>query len=341
MLQYFEVCGTDYEKGFEIGKRFKEYLNKVIGKYDEQKQKAFDKIKSLELKLKEILPDCLDEIYGRADGAGVSRDSMLLLFFPEIFKKIDNCTTVIVKKPDRVLFAHNEDEPFSDTSNTALIKYNYEDRFVVSYTRADRLAGSAFSFNSYGLFISTNFIFGENLNLDNLSRYIVSRELINSKSIDEVLDKLNRYEVASAFSINVLDLNSLEVINVEKDVKEYYKTQITERYARSNHFHTKVGDTATYPESTRFRFVKTNELVKKVDVGSATLKDVLDILGYEGDTYDTSVHLNYDKYPTESTTIATFCTDTTKNEIYVFDYMGKTILTLDRQGNLLSRDMMK
>ncbi len=96
--------------GYQIGKKFKKYLSTVISKYECKLPQAIDSVKHLEMKLKALLPNCLDEIYGRADGAEVSRDAMLLLFFPEIFKRIDGCTTAIVKKSDKVLFVHNEDE---------------------------------------------------------------------------------------------------------------------------------------------------------------------------------------------------------------------------------------
>lgn len=340
-MEYIEVSGSNYEMGFQIGKKFKNYLSNVLSEYDFKVSKVFKTIKYLEQKMKVVFPNCLDEIYGRADGANVSRDSMLLLFFPEVFNKIDGCTTAIVKKTNSVLFAHNEDEKNCTKENIALIKYNYKDRFVVSLTRADKLAGNAFSFNSDGLIISSNQICDEGLNLNNLSRYIVSREVINSRSIAEIVDLLQKIDVASAFSLNVLDINSNEIINIEKDLHEIYLTKIEARYVRSNHFHAKQHDESKEPKSSKFRYSKANELIKKINLESCSLNDVREILNYKTDDYYKTIFKDYDKYhSSKSLTVATFCTDTSKNEIIIYDYIYKCIIVLNREGNIVSQNKL-
>lgn len=340
MIPYFEVSGTDYEIGFQIGQKFKEYLSKIIGKYDKVVNKVYDKIKHLEQKCKILLPNCLDEIYGRADGANISRDSMLLLFFPEIFKQIDGCTTVILKKDNGVLFAHNEDQNNCTNENTALIKYIYKDKFIIAHTRADRLAGSAFSFNSYGLLISSNYVYGESLNLENLSRYIVVRDVINSKSIEEAKQKLKIYDVASAFSLNILNMNTNEVVNVEKDIHDVYITDIKDKYARSNHFHAKSHDETKDPVSSKFRYTKSNELLKELDIETSNVDEILNILKYETDDYCKTIYKNHFKYSNRSTTIATLYTDTRENEICILDYIGRSKIVLNKSGKIVQTNKM-
>ena len=111
-MKYLEITGTYYDFGFQIGRYFKNYLNSIIKPYREKiKFKKVNKhVSYLENKLKKSFPNCLEEINGRADGAGIERKTMLLLFFPEIFKRVDGCTTIIVKQQNNFLFAHNEDE---------------------------------------------------------------------------------------------------------------------------------------------------------------------------------------------------------------------------------------
>lgn len=337
MLNYFEVSGTDYEMGFQIGEYFKEYLNKRIDEFDKKVNLAKEKIDFLKEKMEKNFPNLLQEIYGRADGANVPRDSLLLMFFPEVYKRIDGCTTVIVKKNDSVLFCHNEDNKNFTLENTALIKYNYKNRFVIAYTNAERLAGSAFSYNSYGLAFSCNYIYGGETNLDNLSRYIVVRDLINSKSIDEIIEKLNKTNVASPFSMNILDTKTNDVLNIEKDIQELYITHINDKYARSNHFHKKETDLTKIPESTKFRFEKTNELIKKVDVNTCTMNDLIEILMYHTDDYNKCIYKEYDKYQGKSVTDATYCVDTLSDSLKVYDYIGKSILIIDKSGKLISQ----
>lgn len=337
MLNYFEVSGTDYEMGFQIGSYFKKYLNKRIIEFDKKVNLAKEKINYLKNKLEQNFPNLLQEIYGRADGANVSKDSLLLMFFPEVYKRIDGCTTVIVKKNDSVLFCHNEDNKNFTLENTALIKYNYKDKFVISYTMAERLAGSAFSYNSYGLVFSCNYIYGGKLNLDNLSRYIIVRDLINSKTIDEVLEKLKKTNVASPFSINILDTNTNDVLNIEKDIAELYITHINDKYARSNHFHKKETDLEKIPESTKFRFEKTNELIKQIDINTCTIDDLVKILMYHTDDYNKCVYKEYDKYHDKSVTDATYCVDTLNDNLTIYDYIGKSVLIINKNGKLISQ----
>ena len=107
----FGVTGTEYEMGYKIGEKFKMYLQNKVKIYDEKITNpiVYSKVKEMESKLKNEFPKCLEEIYGRAAGAEVSRDSLLLMFFPEIFKSIDGCTTILLKKSNgKFLFSHNE-----------------------------------------------------------------------------------------------------------------------------------------------------------------------------------------------------------------------------------------
>lgn len=339
MLEFFEVKGTDYEMGFAIGRRFEKYLQKRIVEFDEKARLYPEHICAIEQKLKSKLPYLLQEIYGRADGAGISRESYILMLFPELFRRTEGCTTLVVKKPDgSVLFAHNDDNECFDLDNTALIKYNYGDYYIVSYTMIERLSGSAFSFNGKGMVFSSNYIFGDNLNLDNLSRYIVVRDVINSASIDEALSKLRATDVASPFSLNMLELKTGRAVNVEKDVHDIYITEITDRYARSNHFHTKKGDSSTATTDSKFRFKKATELVSRLDTSTCTIADLVSILRYKTSVYDESIYKQYGDYHGIWVTDATFAVDTEEELFVVYDYIGHSVLKLSRDGTLISQE---
>ncbi len=337
MLELFEVTGTDYEMGYQIGKKFKNYLQSRIAEFDQKAPLLADCIKKFEEKLERQFPDLLQEIYGRADGAEISRSGYLLMLFPEVYRNTEGCTTLILKKSDSVLFAHNDDNDNFTLDNTALIKYNYGDNYIISYTMVERLSGSAFTINGNGMVFSSNFIFGDNLNLDNLSRYVVVRSLINSSSIDEVLDRLRNTDVASPFSLNMLELGTLRAVNVEKDIRNIYVTEITDRYARSNHFHKKVGDSSTATADSKFRYAKANELLSSMDASTAEIGDLVDILRYSTDIYDESIYKQYGDYHGVWVTDATLCLDTADGYFSVYDYIGNSVLKISRDGNLLSQ----
>lgn len=326
-MKLIEVRGTEYEMGYEIGKYFKSYLRETIKKYDIKIKvpNVYKKVKQLEKKLKEQYPKCLEEIYGRADGAGISRDSTLLMFFPEIFKKIDGCTTLIMKNKDGdFLFSHNEDDRNYNVDNIVLVKYTYDDYWIIGYTMAEKLTGSSFTFNSYGMIFSSNYIYDTKIDLNNISRYIVVRDIMNSSNVREVVKKLKDSYVASAFSLNILDLNKNMAINIEKDIKEIYITNIEDRYARANHFIAKQQDLPDKPISSEFRYNKSRELINKLSQKNVTINDLISILNYETHDYYKSIFKSPKKYNDKSITVANFSYDAVSNEIIIKDYLDNS-----------------
>lgn len=330
-MKKFEVRGTEYEMGLKIGKVFRSYLQHEIKIYDNKimNPNVLSSVKSMENKLRTEFPKYLDEIYGRADGAKVSRDSILLMFFPEIYNGTDGCTTLMLKKENGTfLFSHNEDEKNYTSENIGLIKYIYDDYWIIGYTLAKRLTGSAFSYNSYGLVFSSNYIYDSKIDLENISRYIMVRDIISSKNIDDVIEKMKNHKVASAFSMNILDTNLNRAVNIEKDIDEFYIKEIDNRYARSNHFILKDKDLPEKPVSSNFRYNKTNELINKLDNKSSTIEDLINILKYESDEYFETVFKNPDKYKDKSITCANFSYDNESKMIYIKDYLSKSEIKL-------------
>lgn len=328
-MKKYVVSGTDYDMGYKVGNIFKEYLCSEIKKYDEKilNENVYSKVKELELKLKNESSNCLEEIYGRADGAGVDRESLLLMFFPEIYKKVDGCTTLILKNKDnKFLFSHNEDDKNYTTENTALIKYDYGNYWIVGYTMAEKLTGSSFAYNSYGLVFSSNYIYDTKIELDNISRYIMVRNVMNARTLDEAIEILKSSKVASAFSLNILDTKMNKAINIEKDIEEIYMTSIEDRYARANHFIAKENDLTEKPISSKFRNTKTNELIKNIDQSTAKIEDLKTILNYETEDYYKSVFKDPKKYADKSVTVANFSYDGANNFIEINDYLGDSEL---------------
>lgn len=331
-MKKYIVSGNDYDMGYKVGNIFKEYLQNEIKKYDEKmlNKNIYSIVKKLELKLKEESFSCLEEIYGRADGAEVSRDSLLLMFFPEIYKRIDGCTTLILKdRNGKFLFSHNEDDKRYTSENTALIKYDYGKYWIVGYTMAEKLTGSSFGYNSYGLVFSSNYIYDTKIELNNISRYIMVRDVMKARNLDEAISILKNKKVASAFSLNILDTKNNEAINVEKDIEKTYVTNITDRYARANHFTTKKVDLIEPLPSSKFRNEKSNELINKIDKNNANIEDLRTILNYETEDYYKSIFKSPKKYTDQSITVANFSYDGENNVVEIIDYLSDSKLMLE------------
>ena len=332
-MKYLEISGTYYDFGFQIGKYFKRYLNKIIEPYREKiKVKKVNKyVNLLENKLEKLFPNCLEEIYGRADGAKIERKTMLLLFFPEIFKNIDGCTTIIVKQQDNFLFAHNEDGK-STPENTVLVKFENKSKFLIALVTAERLAGFAFSFNSDGMIFSCNHIAGSKINIKNISRYIMIREILECEDISSTIAKMKKFKVASAFNLNVLDLKSAQAVCIEKDIKKIYLKQVNSSFARANHFIIKKHKYKTLSPSTKFRQEKVTELTNGLDLNTCRIEDLHNILKFETADYNKSIFKDCHKYPQKSHTLCTFLFNSKDNKIKIIDNYTNETLCFDLSG---------
>lgn len=327
MYERYVLKGNDYELGLKAGEIFKDPINKEIDKYlkmldDEKTSLQVDKIIN---KIKNDLPRCLDEIYGRADGANVDRRALVLFYSPEVYTKLDACTTAIYKKDDRVLFSHNEDDYDCNHENRKLFKIINDDFYLFGMGDYHRLNGSNFGYNSYGLVFSCNYLFHKKVNLDNLSRYIVSRYIFEAKNIEDLLNRIKNNKPASPFSINVMDINTNEVLNIENDINDMYITRINGKYARSNHFLNKENPKMTNNSYYRNKFA--NERITLLNE-SSNLEDLRNVLNYEDEEYEKSIFMDPIKYKDldNTTTIANFSFDSKDREVMIFDGLDHTYL---------------
>ncbi len=345
-LQIVEInAKNEYEIGYKLGEIFKEYLQEKIIIHEERLKK--DKIKEavlqLEKKLKKEYPQYLEEIYGRAEGAEVDKLALLLMFCPEIYKAIGGCTTIIAKqKEERVLFCHNEDGLNKTLDMIAIVKINFNNEWVVGYVFADKLLGSAFAYNSYGMIFSNNYIYGVNNNINNVSRYFMTRDLMFAKDMNEVIQKVNRVEIASAFSLNVLDIKTKEVFNIEKEHDKTDITKINNIYARSNHLLVRAKSENDIPETSIFRYNKANELIEKLDIKNLEIEQLVHILQYKTKDYNKTIYKdrNYFKELKKSTTCATFSFDTLNSNVIIYDYIGKEKIIMDYNSFDVKREKL-
>ncbi len=325
-MNYIEVSGTPYQMGFRLGQLFASGLKSLEAHYLDllNNEMVQQHLANLTAKLKAEFNDGYQEILGRADGADIDERAALLMFFPEITKRIDGCTDVIIKDEEGHFYlSHNEDDINYTPSDVALVKYQYEDHWVISYLNATKLAGSCFSFNSYGMIFTSNYIYDEIINLDYLSRYLLVRKAIEAKNYQETIQILTDIRVASAFSFNFIDTVNNKAFNVEKDLEEVYVTEITERYGRANHFTTKPYDLSKVPASSSFRDGKARELLSECDCKNVSLSQLETILDYEEEDYYRCVYKDPHRFDgsRQSVSVARFSYDGALRKITVTDFL--------------------
>lgn len=341
------MSGTEYEIGVEIGKKFKDYFQEQIVKYVEklQYEEVRNILNNIQEKIKNEAPKCLEEIYGRADGAEVSRDGLLLMFCPELFGAVNGCSTLIVKKNEnQVIFAHNEDDVMNGSETVNLIKYNIGNEWIVGYTKARQLVGGAFAWNNYGIVISCNYIYSSMINIGNVSRYILSRELLRCKTINEVIEKCKKISTASGFSINVLDLKTNKVINIEKGTESIQVTEVEQKYGRANHYiNPKSYHRIIRNQETLNRQKEIEELIDKIDINSIEMVDLVKILQYESTEYNNSIFKDFRKYPesNEVMTTNTFTIDSKDKKIVIYNYLDREILNINYDSFNIEKEKIK
>lgn len=327
-MKILELKGNDYEIGKKIGKTYQKYLKDLVKK---NKDKILDHQKEL-IKLKRFIkkdyPNIYNEILGRSDGARINIEEMIYILSPEFSFKEDGCTTIMIKDNNKdIYFSHNEDEFDFKKDNTFLAIYNYDDYSLIGYITPDLLLGSTFTINSYGLLFSSNYLFPNEINKNNISRYILERYLIDCKSISEVKRKLKSIDVASPFSFNVVDTKKKIAYNFEKDLDKLYEYELKDRYARANHFILKKGKIKS-SKSSSFRQLKTKELVKKLDKKKLTLNKLLKIMNYQTKDYYKSIFLKPGRLK-NSKTVANISYSSKDDIVYIKDYLSNKEIKIE------------
>lgn len=324
MFQKITVKGNAYDRGKQLGRFFsnainrhkKEYLSYIADK------EVVNNLWTVKQKLDKF-PEISDEIKGRADGANIGYALMLLMMSPEIINNHSGCTTVFYKKNDCVYFSHNEDDNAYSEDEIALVRHEENGKFVVGLTPYNKLTGSCFSYNSYGLVFSCNYLFYEDNKIDNISRYIFARRIINSQSINEVKELLKDNRLASPSSFNILDTNTLECLNIENDYEDYYLTNIDKAYARSNHFLNRESGNVSLSSLNRYKYSKMR--IDKLD-DNAELKDVYNVLCLENESHDECILMDPLKFKNTFVTIANFSIDSYTKVIEINDYLDHTVI---------------
>ena len=318
-MQVFEVSGSPYRMGQQIGRRFRRVLQRKCVRAEAKwmNDEMQGKLAAIEMKLEQSFPEALEEIRGKAEGAEVPLSTLLLLNSPELLLKEDGCTTVIMKdSAGRPFLSHNEDEDAFYKNNTMLVRYNYPDHWIIAYTCAEKLPGSCFGFNSHGLIFSSNYLFPDRVDAKEISRYIYEYTLLSSASVAEVRSRLDRMRAASPFSFNVIDTKTGEASNFEKDLDCYYETVITSPYGRSNHFLKKEGEVRS-SQSSLFRASWAQTEVSRLDPADLDIEKLRQILCHNEKEYNRSVLLKGKK----NRTVVNFSYSGADGSIVILDYL--------------------
>lgn len=321
-MKVLDFYGNDHMIGKQIGSHYKDILREHASEMEKYLGKDYVAnyvARELEI-LQRSVPAVYEELRGRSEGSGVDLELITLMTSNEIMRKEDGCTTIMVRKEDgTVLFSHNEDEDDFTSENSAVIAYHYGDLDVYAYTNAWKLPGSADGWNSAGMVFTSNFLFYDEADLNRVSRYIASRAIYQSRSLEEAVSVVSGLKTASPFSVNIFDTSADKAVNIEKDLNTCYITEIDGKFSRSNHF---INKEAKSSASSDFRLNKTRELLQQNEIHC--LKDITDILDYTGEDKDHTVHIPGSGERQNRTVINLAC-DSEEKVITIRNFLDDTV----------------
>ncbi len=276
-LPIIHVSGSNYDIGFQTGKRFRDHINSVLtsstilrlNKAKDQKHPEW--LDKLYNQSNEIFPQYIQEIKGIADGAGIDFRDALIHNFRHCLSSVDGCVTVVFKSPQKIILGHNEDyEPaIGENSYITIAHLENQTRFL-ALTNAGSIPGNAWGFNSHGLVFSLDSLPPLPNPSQNLGfpRILLDRHILESQTLDEAIMRAKMYPPRSGtMSYTIISMKEFRGINIETTSTETSLTEIANLFYHANHYTSEALEhlSVNIPVGTsRERYVRGNELLKVI-----------------------------------------------------------------------------
>ncbi len=229
-IPLIEVSGSNYDIGFEIGKKMKSNIKKTINIPEKiANEHKYFKIDYFIRTAKKYLPiaqkyfpNIISEIKGIAEGSSQDFDDIWLLNLEEIWGDdyFDKCTSIVIREiDDNIYLYHNEDFDNSFENNIAIIKANVNNKVkFLSLTFAGMVPGSSVSLNSFGLIQGINSLHPVDYKIG-IPKNIISRAILESNSIKDALKIIKNNHRASAYNHILIQNN--KIVNIETTTFKY------------------------------------------------------------------------------------------------------------------------
>lgn len=338
-MKFLHIKGTAYEKGRLSGIELRQAIQNEVEnyKYLLHNKEVMDKINKVKKVVESTLPEYLQEIYGRADGALVNRDLYFSIMCPEILNEGVGCTSLVYKRKDGTfILAHNEDDSYKPLSS-AITRCDSDNEWFVTYDYCNMPFGNAFSFNSHGIVKTINYCYSEDMNIEGIPRYFIQRHISEAKSIEDFIKRCNIPNRASGFHAIALDINKNQCVSIEVTASNISVEEIKDFYVHTNHYihkdinrgiiNLQQGSTST------FRLNKGKELlIHGIENKGENLNidSFIKMLNYRGENYRDSILALKDE---PNFTCTRFAIDTReKNRVWLEFFDTKEGFFIDYNG---------
>ena len=237
-LKIANINGKGYELGIQFSQLFTNTIKNDFTYFKEllKSEKVRKNLEKVKEKLEIKYPSYLAETYGRADGLNINRDEYLLNICFETYSSRESCTDVIVKIDDtHIVSGHNEDLS-ENLDEMALVKYNNNNGYFYELSTYNCPQGTTFGWNNKGIVYSVNTVRINKNNETGIPVWFILRDIVQCGSIEEVIEKINVKDCASAFSLNIIDSNKNRAYSIEKALDKFDVLEIKEKYRRNTLF---------------------------------------------------------------------------------------------------------
>ena len=244
-----EAAGSHYEIGRQIGSAMKDRIRgyfDVAGIYADcvayLEGEGRNNVEAMFFHACESFPGLIEELEGMAESLEIP---LMYLFAYNCRSEIGllqdppGCSTIVLKKENQVIIAHNED------GNDLNIGRMFLARIVppggvsfLAFVYPGLLPGNGPAVNIHGIVETTNYIQPRRV-VDGIPRYFISRAILESRDLDEAVSIATMRPRAFSFHHNLVSLAERRILSVETAAYPEHRHDIMEVegfYVHTNHF---------------------------------------------------------------------------------------------------------
>jgi predicted choloylglycine hydrolase len=237
------VAKNHFEAGVEIGKHTKEKIHHFLSTPSNREKverisESKDLLKSVQKECEEFSSELLDELEGMAKGSETPFEKLLAFNILDSignlpFSAID-CSSIVERHDSKVYFGHNEDWGY-ETNDLFVLDLQIQNTRIFAFTYYGLLPGISFSKNNHGLFFTMNGLICNDLRVG-VPRSFVNRKVIQSRSIDEAIERIKMAKRSRGQNYNIF--TKIEIANVETSATEMFVRRDLEFLHHTNHYTT-------------------------------------------------------------------------------------------------------
>ena len=328
MYEQLILPSDHYHAGFLIGQRSRKIMHEyVLSSKPWQSLKTWigsDRLKNMEDAARAFFPCYVDELAGIADGCRLPFSHVFLWnsrgdIYPFVS---EGCTTVYAPASDCVFLGHNEDGDPNLRSHCFISRREpgTHNSGYLAFTYPASINGHTFSVNSAGIVQLVDNIRSLEYG-DGVPRQLLSRALLDCRSLDDVFSILEGCDRAGSFHHLLAQIGESNILSVEYTPREVDMLRLHAAYGHANHFiHPRLQNSKQrITASSAARQNRIDKLCRKL-TDSTGPDDIRLMLGDMGNR-DLPIYRTDPQDPDHENTLATavfrVTSDTVQSRVYV------------------------